>query len=61
MLSLAVAASHYSKWQTAEDQGRTYLTKAFTSLRDRLRDPKVVYTENTISAMLSLMSYEVRF
>lgn len=56
---LAVAASHYTKWQRTEDRdSRIYLAKAFTALRERLSQPRLVYTESTVSTMLSLMSYE---
>jgi len=57
---LALAASHYSKWQSREDrESRQYLRKAFASLQSRLKDPKLVYEENTVVAMLSLLTYEV--
>lgn len=59
---LAVAASHYSKWQRTEDrESRPYLRKAFAFLQSRLRDPRLVYEETTIVAMLTLLSYEVPF
>ncbi|KAL2394090.1 hypothetical protein ABEF93_003387 [Exophiala dermatitidis] len=57
---LAVAASHYSKWQRREDrESRHYLRKAFASLQSRLKYSKLVYEENTVVAMLSLLSYEI--
>lgn len=57
---LAVAASHYSKWQRVEDRdSRQYLRKAFASLQARLKNPKLIYEESTMVAMLSLLSYEV--
>lgn len=57
---LAVASSHFSKWQKIHDHdSRQYLKKAFCSLQSRLKDPSLVYEEGTIVAMLSLLSYEV--
>ncbi|EXJ72491.1 uncharacterized protein A1O5_04996 [Cladophialophora psammophila CBS 110553] len=57
---LAVASSHYSKWQKIQDrESLRYLKKALSSLQSRLKDPALVYQESTIVAMLSLMSYEI--
>lgn len=57
---LAVAASHYSKWQKTQDtESRPYLRKALLHLQARLKDPRLIYTEGTVVAMLLLVSYEV--
>lgn len=57
---LAVAVSHYAKWhaQRRREAGQ-YLRPAFLALHARLQDLKLVYSENTVAAMLSLLSYEI--
>ncbi|KAI1083678.1 fungal-specific transcription factor domain-containing protein [Whalleya microplaca] len=58
--ALAVAASHYSRWQhTRDDVSRKYLRAAAKSLRDRCSKPELINTPATLASMLLLVTFEV--
>lgn len=58
---LAVASSHHSKWrQNSKGEPRAHLRKAIVSLQERLKSQNLVYEETTITAMLTLLSFEVQ-
>ncbi|KAH6670989.1 fungal-specific transcription factor domain-containing protein [Plectosphaerella plurivora] len=58
--TLAVAASHHSRWQhTVDLSSRKYLRASCTSLRDRFADPELIRQPATLASMLFLATYEV--
>ncbi|KAJ6186516.1 fungal-specific transcription factor domain-containing protein [Penicillium mononematosum] len=57
---LAVAASHYSRWQQINDtSSRKYLQAASKALKDRFSNVALRKGQETLAAMLLLVSYEV--
>ncbi|KAL3487077.1 fungal-specific transcription factor domain-containing protein [Aspergillus germanicus] len=58
---LAVAISHYARWQrqTSLNDSQTHHRQALRQLRDRLQDPVMVRNESTLAAMMFLITYEV--
>ncbi|PHH89414.1 hypothetical protein CDD83_6109 [Cordyceps sp. RAO-2017] len=57
---VAVAASHYSRWQGSSDKtSRRYLRAAAQALRRRFSTPELVYSPITLACMLLFVSYEV--
>lgn len=58
--TLALAASHHSRWQhTADNVSRKYLRAASKALRDRFSTRNLVHSQVTLAAMLLLVSFEV--
>ncbi|KAJ5661150.1 Zn(2)-C6 fungal-type DNA-binding domain protein [Penicillium longicatenatum] len=58
---LAVTISHHSRWQqqSSLDESRVHHHQALIQLRNRLQDPVMACSENTLAAMMFLISYEV--
>lgn len=57
---LAVAASHYSRWQKTTDMvSRKYRRAALQALRDRFNQPELIQSPTTLACMLALVTYEV--
>ncbi|KAH7131119.1 C6 transcription factor [Dactylonectria macrodidyma] len=58
--AMAVAASHYSRWQhTTDHTSRKYLRAAAKALRTRFSTPNLVHSPATLACMLLFVSYEV--
>ncbi|KAH7123275.1 C6 transcription factor [Dactylonectria estremocensis] len=58
--AMAVAASHYSRWQHTSDlTSRKYLRAAAKALRTRFSTPNLVHSPVTLASMLLFVSYEV--
>lgn len=58
--AMAVAASHYSRWQHTSDlTSRKYLRAAAKALRNRFSTPSLVNSPVTLASMLLFVSYEV--
>jgi hypothetical protein len=58
--AMAVAASHYSRWQhTTDTTSRKYLRSAAKALSNRFLTPELVNDQITLASMLLLVSYEV--
>ncbi|KPM41935.1 hypothetical protein AK830_g4619 [Neonectria ditissima] len=58
--AMAVAESHYSRWQhTSDVTSRKYLRAAAKALRNRFTTPALVHSPATLASMLLFVSYEV--